>query len=71
MKGYFFDPLGRITAVAFYILPYIILLLENFVPQIHAIQIIIGICGLISIAALISSVARIKFIQENLPAMSR
>lgn len=55
-----FDRLGRLTAVAFYILPYITVLAAAYIPKYWSFLLINEICVLIALAAVISSFSRIN-----------
>jgi CDP-diacylglycerol--glycerol-3-phosphate 3-phosphatidyltransferase len=60
-----FDPLGKAAAIVFFLLPYLFILLQYFMPFIGAIQIFTSICLILTLAALISSAGRIRFLLNS------
>ncbi|HWQ79899.1 MAG TPA: CDP-alcohol phosphatidyltransferase family protein [Anaerovoracaceae bacterium] len=59
------DPLGRITAIALYLLPVAAILLKYFLPGGIYLPAVNGLCYMISFAALVSAIGRIMMLMRR------
>lgn len=57
-----FDPLGKAAAISFFLLPYLFLLLQYYLPFISSMRVFTAVCLIVTLAALISTAARIRFL---------
>jgi CDP-diacylglycerol--glycerol-3-phosphate 3-phosphatidyltransferase len=60
-----FDPLGKATAISFFLLPYLFVLLQYYLPLVGAVQVYTAICLIVTLAALISSAGRVRFLLHS------
>ena len=66
-----FDPLGKTAAISFFLLPYLFILMQYLLPFALAMQIFTGICGIVTLAALLSSAGRIRFVLHSRYSMAK
>ncbi len=66
-----FDPLGKATAISFFLLPYLFVLLQYFLPFVSAVQVFTAICLIVTLAALISSAGRVGFLLRSRLAVAK
>lgn len=70
-KVLLFDPLGKAAAVSFFLLPYLFVVLQYFLPFACSMLIFTWICAIVAIAALLSSAGRIRFVLHSRFSMAK
>lgn len=68
-RVFLFDPLGKASAISFFLLPYLFILLQYFLPFAFSMRVFTMVCVAAALAALISSVKRIRFLYQMRPVV--
>ena len=64
VKVFLFDPIGRLAAVLFYLLP-LLALLQSYIPSHLRPHVIAAVCGVISVLAALSSLLRLMSLMKR------